>query len=134
MLNEIRQDRAGDARFYLCPSTVLAGDLVLIGGLPGVAIDSYNARTGGTVFRLAGTFELTVIAATVVSPLTGSQVIQGNRIFATGTLDNTTNVTTGLTLSKASGGTAVGTYDDTTPITSGMTSTTARVKLRENVA
>lgn len=134
MLNEIRQDRAGNARFYVCPTTVLAGDIVLIGNLPGVAVDSYNSRTGGTVFRLSGTFEVTVIAATVVSPVTGSTVNQGDKIYATGTLDSATNVTTGLTLSKASGGTPVGTYDDTTPITTATTSTTARVKLRENAA
>jgi hypothetical protein len=133
MLNELRQDRPGDARFFLCPSTVLAGDPVLIGGvLPAVAVDSYNANTGGTVFRIAGTFSLTVIAATVVSPITGSAVKAGDKIYATGTLDATTNITTGLTLSKASGGVAFGTYDDSTAITSATTSTTAPVKLKEN--
>lgn len=133
MLNELRQDRAGDARFYKCPASVLGGDLVLIGALPGVAVDSYNAKSGGTVFRVAGTFALTVIAATVVSPVTGSQVNQGDKIYATGTLDGTTNCTTGLTLSKANGGTLVGSYDDPNPVTSGSTSTTAAVKLRETI-
>ena len=133
MLNELRQDRAGDARFYLCPTTVLAGDLVLIGALPGVAIDSYSSKSGGTVFRIAGTFALTVIAATVVSPVTGSQVNQGDKIYATGTLDSPTNVTHGLTLSKAGGGTLVGSYDDPNPITSGATSTSAAVKLKETI-
>jgi predicted RecA/RadA family phage recombinase len=131
MLNELRQDRAGDARFYLCPTTVEAGDLVLIGTLPGVAVDDYNPNTGGTVFRLAGTFALTVIAASVVSPLTGSAVKQGDKIYGTGTLDATTNITTDLTLSKASGGTLVGSYDDTEGITSGQTDTSAAVKLKE---
>ena len=133
MLNEIRQDRAGDARFYLCPATVLGGDLVLIGALPGVALDSYNAKSGGTVFRIAGTFALTVIAATTVSPVAGSQVNQGDKIYATGTIDSATNCTTGLTLSKASGGTLVGSYDSPTAITSGTTSTTAAVKLKETI-
>lgn len=134
MLNEIRQDRPGDARFYLCPTTVKAGDAVLIGGLPAIAVDDYNTKTLGTTFRIAGTFALTVIAATVVSPITGSQVNQGDTIYATGTLDSATNVTTGLTLSKASGGTKFGTYDSTTPLTSATTSTSAWVKLRENAA
>jgi predicted RecA/RadA family phage recombinase len=134
MLNEIRQENSADARGYLCPSTVKAGDPVLIGGnLPAVAVDDYNPNTGGTTFRISGTFALTVIAATVVSPVTGSDVNQGDKIYATGTLDSTTNVTTGLTLSKASGGTLFGSYDSTTKITSGQTSTTAAVKLRRVV-
>lgn len=134
MLNELRQDRSGDARFYACPSSVKAGDLCLIGNLPGVAVDDYNSKTLGTVFRIAGTFALTVIAATVVSPITGAQLNQGDKIYATGTLDSPTNVTTGLTLSKATGGTVVGTYDDTNPVTSGTTSTSAAVKLRESAS
>ena len=129
MLNEIRQELPANARPYPCPTTVLAGDAVLIGKLPGVAVDSYNPNTGGTVFRLSGTFALTVIAATVVSPITGSQVNPGDLIYDTGTLDSTTNVTTALVLSKAAGGTLFGTYDDTTPITSGTTDTSAAVKL-----
>jgi len=133
MLNEIRQDRPGDARFYACPATVQGGDLVLIGALPGVAVDDYNAANGGTTFRFAGTFALTVLAATVVSPLTGSQVNQGDKIYATGTFDATTNCTTDLTLSKASGGTLVGSYDDPTPILTGVTNANARVKLKETV-
>ncbi len=132
MLNERKQDRPGDARFYLCPTTVKAGDLVLIGALPGVAIDDYNSKTLGTGFRFAGTFALTVLAATVVSPVTGSQVNQGDKLFATGTLDVATNVTTGLTISKASGGTLIGSYDDTTPILTTVTNTAALVKLKEN--
>jgi predicted RecA/RadA family phage recombinase len=132
MLNEIRNDRPADARFYPCPSTVLSGDPVLIGTLPAVALDSYNSNSGGTVFRFAGTCEFTVIAATVVSPVTGSAAKPGDKIYATGTLDATTNVTTGLTLSKASGGTLFGSYDGA-GITSGSTDTAARVKLRETV-
>lgn len=132
MLNEIRQDRPADARPYTCPTTVQGGDLVLIGALPAVAVDDYNPNTGGTVFRIAGTFALTILAATTVSPLVGSTVKQGDKIYASGgTLDATTNVTTDLTLSKASGGTLVGTYDDPTDITSGTTNTSAALKLKE---
>lgn len=133
MLNEKYQDRPGNARFYPCPSSVLGGDFVLIGGLPAVAVESYTAAKGGTYFRFSGTFTTTVIAATVVSPITGSAVKPGDKIYATGTLDSTTNVTTGLTLSKASGGTAIGTYDGT-GITSASTDTAAPVKLRESAA
>src|SRR5215471_4413561 len=128
MLNERYQDRPGDARFYVCPSTVKAGDFVLVGGvLPAVAVDDYNSRTGGTFFG-------TVIAATVVSPITGSAVKQGDKLYATGTTDNTTGMITGLTISKASGGVPVGTYDDGAGITSGATDTAAPIKLRESAA
>jgi len=131
MLNEIFQDRPANARFFPCPSTVVGGDPVLVGGLPAVALDSYNSRNGGTTFRFTGTYELSVIAATVVSPVTGSAVKPGDKIYATGSLDSTTNVTTGLTLSKASGGTLFGSYAGT-GITSASTDTAARVKLKES--
>ena len=130
MLNEVYQDRPGDARFFACPSTVLAGDPVLVGALPAVAMDSYNAQNGGTTFRFAGTHTLSVIAATVVSPVTGSALKPGDKIYATGTLDSTTNITTGLTLSKASGGTLFGTYGGT-GLGSGLTASDL-VKLQES--
>lgn len=132
MLNELRQDRAGNARFVKTPSTVLAGDPLLVGNEAGVAVDNYNSANGGTTVRFSGTFALTVIAATTVSPLVGEACQQGNIIYASGTLDSTTNVTTGLTLSKqSSGGTVFGHYDSTTDLASGTTSTTAPVKLKE---
>jgi predicted RecA/RadA family phage recombinase len=132
MLNELRQDRPANAKFVACPSTVKAGDLVLVGALPGVAVDDYNSRNGGTTFRFTGEFLLTVIGATVVSPVTGSAVKPGDKIYATGTLDATTNCTTGLTLSKASGGTLVGSYSGT-GIASTVTDTSAPVKLKETI-
>jgi hypothetical protein len=131
MLNEIYQDRPGDAQFFVCPSAVQGGDLCLIGGLPGVAVDDYTAQNGGTTFRFAGTFSLTVIAATVVSPLTGSAVKPGDKLYATGTLDATTNVTYDVTISKASGGVQIGSYAGT-GIVSGTTDTGALVKLKES--
>jgi predicted RecA/RadA family phage recombinase len=131
--NEVFQERASNARFFACPASIVGGDIVLIGDsmLPAVALESYNATRGGATFRMSGTFELTVIAATVISPPTGSEIKEGDTIYATGTLDATTGVTYGLTLSKATGGSKVGTYDSPTPQTSGSTSTTARVRLRE---
>jgi predicted RecA/RadA family phage recombinase len=131
MRNEIFQERASNARFALCPSSVVAGDPVFVGSLPAVALESYDANKGGTTFRFSGTYELTVIAATVVSPITGSEVKQGDIIYATGTLDSTTNVTHTLTLSKATGGAKFGTYDSPTSIASAATDTAARVRLRE---
>ncbi len=134
MRNERYQERAANARFYACPSTIVAGDPVLIGGLPGVALESYSAAKGGTTFRFSGTYKLPVHAATSVSPAVGSAMKQGDTIYAAGTLDAATNVTHGLTLSKDTGGVKFGTYDDPTEVTSGTLASEAPVKLRENAA
>ncbi len=121
-------------RQALCPSTVLAGDPVLLGTIPAVALDNYSATTGGTTFLCNGSFVLTVIAATVVSPVTGSAAKPGDKVYATGTLDSTTNVTTGLTISKATGGTLFGHIDPSySTITSGTTDTAAVVVLEAEV-
>jgi len=121
-------------RFALCPTTVTAGMPVLIGTIPAVALDNYQANTGGTTFLCNGSFVLTVVAATVISPVTGSQVNPGDKLYATGTLDSTTNVTTGLTISKATGGTLFGHLDPSgTIIASAATDTAAVVVLEAEV-
>ncbi len=121
-------------RFALCPTTVVAGDPVLIGTIPAVALDSYQANTGGTTFLCNGSFVLTVIAATVVSPITGSTVNPGDKLYVTGTLDSATNITTGLTISKATGGTLFGHLDPSaSAITSATTSTSAVVVLEAEI-
>ncbi len=121
-------------RFALCPTTVVAGDPVLIGTIPGVALDSYQSNTGGTTFLCNGSFVLTVIAATVVSPITGSTVNPGDKLYVTGTLDSATNITTGLTISKATGGTLFGHLDPSaSAITSATTSTSAVVVLEAEI-
>lgn len=131
MLNELKQDRPGDARFFKCPTTVKSGDPVLIGKLAGVALDDYDANLGGTVFRLAGSYLLSVLAATVISPLSGSAAAQGDKIYADGgSTDATTNVTTGFTLDKNSSGVYFGNFDQTTNLTSGTTGS-VQVKLKE---
>lgn len=133
MRNEKFQDRPGNARYQLCPASIVAGDIVLIGPdfLPAVALESYDANGGGAPFRFSGTYRLSVYAATSVSPLVGSAVKDGDTIYAEGTLDAATGVTYNLTLSKDSDGHKVGTYDDQTPLTSGTLNTAAAVRLRE---
>lgn len=132
MLNELRNDRPANARFYPCPTTIEAGDPVLIGGRAAVALESYTAASGGATFRFTGSYALTVIAATVVSPISGSAVKPGDKLYVTGTLDSTTNVTYDLTISKATGGTLFGTYDGD-GIVSGETDTAAPVMLKEGI-
>ncbi len=121
-------------RFALCPTTILAGDPVLIGTIPGVALDNYQANTLGTTFLLNGSFILTVIAATVVSPITGSAAKPGDKVYATGTSDSTTNITYNLVISKATGGVLFGHIDPSQPeIASGTTDTGAIVVLEAEV-
>ena len=130
MKNQVYTGTPTSRRFALCPTTVVAGDPVLIGTTPAFALDSYQSNTGGTTFLTNGSFTATVIAATVVSPITGAQANPGDPLYATGTLDSTTNITTGLTISKASGGTAFGKLDESGPlIASGTTSTSATVRI-----
>lgn len=135
MTNEIRQDRPADARFYACPSTIEAGDPVLIGGiLPAVALDDYDAALGGTTFRIAGTFLLSVRAISDhSSPPTGSAITQGQQLYASGTLDATTGVVYDLLIDKTSAGAKFGTLDQTTSVSSGQTAD-ANVKLRETAS
>ena len=67
MINEVRQDRPGNARFFKCPSAITSGMPVLIGTLAAVAMDAYDSTLGGTVFRLSGTFALTVTGSDTTS-------------------------------------------------------------------
>jgi len=117
-------------RFAPCPTTVKAGDPVLLGKVPAFALDDYQAVTGGTTFMLNGTFTTTVIAESSVSPVVGAQVNPGDALYARGTLDATTNVTTGLTITATSGDTPFGHLDPSdNKILSGVTNTAALVLL-----
>lgn len=117
-------------RFAVCPSTVKAGDPVLIGKIPAVALDDYQSNTGGTTFLLNGTFQLSVIAVTQISPAVGAAINPGDPLYAEGTLDSTTNITTGLTISATSGDTPFGHLDPSAAIiSSGATDTAALVCL-----
>lgn len=129
MLNQLFPD--GSTGFALCPSTVAGGDPVLIGTTPAVAVDNYNAVTGGTTFCYEGVYKLTVVARSIQSPVSGLAVGPGDELFATGgSLDATTNVTTGIEINKTRGGVPFGSYfPGQAAIASGATSTTAGVKL-----
>ncbi len=114
-----------------CPSSVVAGQPVLIGQIPAVALDSYQANEGGTTFLFGGSFALTVVGQSG-SPLTGHKINPGDKLYADGgTLDVTTNVTTGFTLNAdATYGTFFGYLDPQQPaVGSGVTNTAASVLL-----
>ena len=131
MKNQVFTGTPTSRRFALCPVGILAGQPVLLGKIPAVALDNYQANTGGTTFLLNGSFNLTVVGATVLSPQTGHQINPGDKVYADGgTTDGPTNVTYGFTLDAASGGAIFGNLDPSAPaVTSGTTSTTAVVEI-----
>ena len=100
MINQIHD---GKAAFFLCPSAVTAGMPVLIGDMPAVAIDAYSTVTLGTTFVFEGVYALTVIGQSTASPNSVQQINPGDQLFATGSLDATTNVTYNLTIDKTRG-------------------------------
>lgn len=133
MKNQLYTGTNVSRRFALCPTSILAGDPVLIGSIPGVALDNYQASTGGTTFLCNGSFNLLVHAYTVASPVTGSQINPGDKIYAAGTLDTPTNITYALTLSKASGGVLFGHLDPTMPAVASAGSSTTGVALEAEI-
>lgn len=132
MKNQVLTGAPTSRRFALCPTTVLAGDAVLLGGIPAVALDNYQSLTGGTTFLLNGTFSLSVTAKSSLSPSVSAVINPGDKVYYDGgTLDATTNVTTGGTIDKnSSTGTLFGNLDpETTAVSSGTTSTSAWVRI-----
>ena len=132
MVNEIKQDRPGNSRFFKCPTAVTSGMPVLIGTLAGVALDAYDSSLGGTVFRLSGTFALSVFGGDSTSAGNSQDINPGDEIFATGTHDGTTNVTYNLTLDATKGNIPFGSLDQQTKVTAGTTNAYAYVKLKES--
>jgi predicted RecA/RadA family phage recombinase len=131
MVNQVYTGTPTSRRFALCPTTVKAGDAVLIGKQPAVALDNYQAVTGGTTFLTGGTFALTVIGQSAESPSVGAAIKPGDKLYATGTLDSTTNITTGLTIDVNSSNTYFGELDPSysAGVGSGLTDTGANVRL-----
>ena len=135
MVNQVYTGTPTSRRFCPCPSTVKAGDPVLIGLIPAVALDNYQATEGGTTFLLGGSFSLSVIAQSG-SPLAGHQINPGDKLYAEGgTLDASTNITTGFTLNAdATYGTFFGYLDPEQPkILSGVTNAAATVLIDKGV-
>lgn len=104
---------------FLVPSTIISGQPIMPGKtLAAVANENCGAgtatapgQTGLCSCDLEGVFLLSVVAVTVLSPATGSAVKAGDKIYADtdGTLDATSNVYYGFSLTKNSSGTLFGT-------------------------
>ena len=119
-------------RFAVCPTTVLAGDPVLIGKMPAVALDNYQSNEGGTTFEMSGSYLLSVLASTAISPISGVAISFGDKIYASGGTLGAGNVTTGITLTGRTSDPLFGYYDpqeNAAAITSGTTNSSAAVKL-----
>lgn len=130
MKNQVFTGTPTSRRFALCPTTVKSGDPVLLGVIPAFALDDYSSLTGGTTFLLNGTFATTVVGQTAESPQTTHKINPGDALYATGTLDSTTNVTTGLTIDANSSNTRFGNLDPNyVAVSAGATDTAANVEI-----
>ena len=130
MKNQTRQGTPTSPRFCICPTTVKSGDFVLIGDEPACALNDYQASEGGAVFYFSGSFTGTVYGSSTHSPITGVAISYGNKLYASGTLDSATNVTTGLWISADSSDSPFGFLDPSGPVVgSGQIVTTAEIRL-----
>jgi hypothetical protein len=134
MVNQVLTGTPTSRRFALCPSFIVAGQPVLIGGaIPAVALDNYQANTGGTTFLLGGSFNLPVYGQTG-SPLTNAPIAPGANLYAeNATTDPVTGVAYNFILTAYSGTGSVlfGHLDPeyTTGVLSGLAPDTAAIVL-----
>lgn len=109
MINQVLSVTPTKTGQVLFPSTVtVAGTPMLVGKIPAINLDAYQATIGGATCYFDGCYSLTVQAYSTSSPLTGKTINIGDPIYATGgSLDSATNVTTGFTLDADSGDSSV---------------------------
>ncbi len=133
MKNQMYQGTPTSPRFVLCPSTVRAGDAVLIGVEPAFALDDYQENEGGTTFYFNGSFRTTVVGSSSHSPYTPAGIKPGAQLYASGTQHVQTDgptVTTDLLISVTTTDTPFGQLDPSyIPITAGSTDTAAGVRI-----
>ncbi len=103
MINQVFEGTPSSRRQVLLPTNIIAGQMILVGTMPGVALDSYQSNIGGATVDFNGSFSLSVTAKSSLSPSVGAAVNPGDKLYADGgTLDTATNVTYGFTLDKNS--------------------------------
>ena len=130
MKNQVYQGTPTSPRFVLLPSTVLPGDLILVGNEPACSFNGYQANSGGGTCYFTGTFTGTVIGSSSHSPYTPEALGPGAKLYASGTLDSATNVTTGLLITGTTTDTPFGYIDPSGPgVTSGATNTQTNIKI-----
>lgn len=130
MKNQVYQGPPTNPRFVLCPTTVKAGDLVLVGTAPACSLNDYQSNSGGATFYFEGTFTGTVIGSSSHSPYTPEALGPGANLYASGTLDSATNVTTGLLITGYVSDTPFGRIDATGPgVSAGAVNTATNIRL-----
>ena len=130
MKNQVYAGTPTSPRFCLCPTTIKAGDLVLVGDQPACALNDYQANTGGATFYFDGSFTGTVVASSSHSPYTGAGIGPGDTLYASGTLDSATNITHTLLISVTTTDAPFGCLDPTSAaILAGATDTAALIGL-----
>jgi len=129
-VNDAKKGSPQNNIFMPCPTQVTSGMPVLLGTVAAVAVDAYDSTLGGTVFATDGQFFLTVIGQSTQSPNSVQTIARGDQLFASGTLDATTNVTYNLTIDKTRGNVSFGNYVGAASITAGVTDTNAIVRLK----
>jgi len=131
MKNQLLQGTPTSPRFCACPSTVKAGDLVLVGQEAACALNDYQSNSGGATFYFSGTFSGTVYASSSHSPITGVAIGVGDKLYASGSTDGTTNVTTSLWISADSSDAFFGYVDPQlgSAMQSGTTNTAQAIRL-----
>lgn len=104
MKNQLFTGTPTSRRQIKCPTTVKAGDALLLGNpsdgttTPAFALDDYQAIIQGTTVLLNGSFETPVVGSSTDSPITGEAIKPGDQLYAHGTFDATTNLTYNLTI------------------------------------
>ena len=136
MINQQNAGTPTSRRNVVLPASttvvITPGTPLLIGQIPCVTLDGNQYAVGApsVVCLFGGSFDLTVIGQSAESPVTTHKINPGDKIYATGTLDVTTNVTYNLTLDANSNNTLFGYLDPQSPsIAAGATDTNASVLL-----
>lgn len=129
-INTYKMGTNQNVRWYPCPAGVTSGMPVLIGTMAAVAVDAYDSSTGGTDFWFDGSYFLTTIGQSTVSPAANIQINPGDELYAQGTYDPTTGVTYNMTIDVTNGNCPFGNYEGVTPILAGATNTYAPIRLK----
>jgi len=136
MINQQNTGTPTSRRTVILPASgtvvIPPGTPLLVGQLPCVTLDGNQYAVGApsVVCLFGGSFDLTVIGQSAESPVTTHKINPGDKLYATGTLDATTNVTYNLTIDANSGNTFFGWLDPQSPsIAAGTTDTSASVLL-----
>lgn len=116
------------------PSAVTVGMPVLVGTLSGVVIalqplPTPTSPTTATIDLGEDCYFLSVVGQSQLSPNSVAQINVGDELYASGTLDATTNITYNLTIDKTRGNVPFG--NSLTQVLAGVTNANCLVRLKD---